>query len=146
MKNFFLLVIAAVALAGLNASAQVAPIYYQNTTAQNNTTTFINTTNLATPILMDVRKQNNVVLFASLRGTTTPTNSYTFGWSEDGSTIVTNAADVPSKWIVDAPSGITGNRTTNLATLGHGYLVVVAIDASMQNTNSLKYNTKIQAP
>jgi len=143
MKKLF--VIALVGLAAVVSNAQQA--FYQATTSLSSTTLYSGVTNLASPIVIDARKQNNVVLTASLRGATVATNSYTFGWSEDGgSTVVTNAADVPPTWYADSPSALSGVRSTNIPTLGHGYLVVLSVNCSAQNTNTLKYSIKTGAP
>lgn len=133
-------------LIGANVTVAQTPTFYQNPTAINGTTYLVGGTNLASPIFMDVRKQGSVSLTSTLRGATTSTNTYSLGWSDDGSTVVTNAAETPASWQVDSVSAVQSTRGTNLATGGHGYLVIWGVNCTQQNTNTVKYTTKISAP
>jgi hypothetical protein len=140
MKKFILTIIAALVVA-VSAKAQT-PTYAPATVSVPSTLT--GATNLATPLLIDIRKQQNVALFATLTTPSVQTNSYLFAPSVDGSNYDTNKTFT---FAVFSTAG--GKYMTNYTANGAGYLVLYRIaptDTTIANTNGLKYGVKISAP
>jgi len=144
MKTLKLFIFAAISFAACSIARAQVPTYAPNT-AFSGYMFDVGTTNLATPIVIDVRKQGNVRFMALIKGPTTATNVYFFGPSVDGVTYSTNAPDTLI-WSADTVSTLQTARTTNSATGGTGYLVLFQVNCTQKNTNSLSYGTKISAP
>lgn len=141
MKKIAILIGVAALLA--TVSAQADENSYGSIIKTTSVTYATGTTNLASPIVIDVRKQTDVSLSMTLRGATTATNICSFGWSVDGTTWSTNNLERVI-WAPDSISAISSTRTTNIACGGYGYLVLYNVTATLINTNTLKVGTKIR--
>ena len=103
------------------------------------------TTNLASPPVLDVRKQSNVAVAITINPTSAgSTNTYVFHRSVDGTyydstttiSVVLASTDATQKSVV-----------TNLSCSGIGYLKLYSIQAGGPVTNTAaKYAIKISAP
>ncbi len=103
------------------------------------------TTNLASPPILDVRKQSNVAVACTINPTTAgSTNTYVFHKSVDG----TYYDDITTISVVVASTGTTQKTVvTNLSCAGIGYLKLYSIQAGGPVTNTAaKYGIKISAP
>lgn len=142
MKKLSCLLLIGVAALLATTSTQAQGYAYATQTKLSNARFGTGTTNIASPIFIDVRKQSSVALSATIRGATTATNIYTFGWSVNGTTYSTNQSDCVT-WVADSLSAISSVRTTNISTGGYGYLVLFNVTATLINTNSLEVPIKI---
>ena len=109
--------------------------------------------NLATPVLIDIRRQQSVALLCTSKqhsGTDTANVGFRFVPSVDGST----KADAPLIWVVRAANGGTTalNVTTNIAASvisGYPYLILDQItngNSTITTNLSVKYWVKPNAP
>jgi len=145
MKKLFILLIGVAAMLATVSTQAQSPTFYWNVVLPSPTRFATGTTNLLAPIFMDVSKQGNIALQCTLKGTTAVTNLYLFGWSDDGATYSTNAPDIAT-WAADSTSTLNSVRNTNMACGGHQFLVLFQVNATLINTNSLGYTTKISSP
>jgi hypothetical protein len=105
----------------------------------------IGTTNLASPPVLDVRKQSNVAVAFTINPTSAGgTNTYVFHRSLDG----TYYDDITTISVVVASTSATQKSVvTNLSCAGIGYLKLYSIQAGGAVTNTAaKYGIKISAP
>lgn len=101
------------------------------------------TTNLASPPVMDVRKQNNVAVQITISGAGAVTNSYALVGSVDGTTYET-----ATRWTLSVVStdGTATTVSTNLTALGLGYIKIKSITTlGAVTNNAAKYSVKINA-
>lgn len=138
MKKLILAI--AVAIVGISAYAQPS---YQSVTV-NVPSVISAVTNLATPIVIDVRKQQNVMFEFSVGNASTQTNIYTLCRSVSGTSYDTNNTFS----LVGTTTGTPRVTTTNLNVQGCGFLILTAVTpyATTATTNILRYGSKPAAP
>lgn len=119
---------------------------YSPVTLQGIPSAVLATTNLATPVVLDVRRQQNVGISVTVSSVAAgQTNTYVFCRSVDGSTYDTNN---PINVIALSPGGGARTTVTNLNPQGVGYLVLTSITPFGTGglTNTVKYGIKTQSP
>lgn len=133
-----------VAFAAITASALAQS--YAPVTITAIPTAVLAATNLATPVVLDVRRQQNVAFQVTLSSLAAgQTNTYVLCRSVDGSTYDTNnVINVTAL----SPGGGARTTVTNLNPQGAGYLILTSITpfGSGGTTNTVKYAIKTQSP
>jgi len=140
MKSIVSLI--ALAAIALTASAQnYAPVQLSGIPSSQTAAT-----NLATPVVLDVRRQQNVALAITQSSVSDgQTNTLTFCRSVDGSAYDTNNT---INVTVLSPGGGSRTTVTNLNPQGAGYLVLTKLTPTGSGglTQTVKYAIKPNAP
>lgn len=143
-KTLFL--IAAIALFGL-AFNQTASAQAYSSVTLGVPSILTASTNLATPLVLGPLKQQNVALSATISGTATFTNTYTFQRSVDGVNWDTAAAN--SYTLQAVTTGAATTTTTNAIIQGFGYLrlySVTVVGSGTVTNNAINYGLKLVSP
>jgi hypothetical protein len=141
-----LLSIVAFSVLTVSAFGQYAPVY-QATPITGVPTSPAASTNLATPVVLDVRRQQNVAFQVTQSSVDAgQTNTYVFCRSLDGTLLDTN--NVINVTVL-SPGGGARTTVTNLSVAGTGYLVLRSITVfgtgGVTNTNP-KWAIKTLSP
>ena len=139
------------ALIALAFSVTAAEPVYQSQNISGTPTTLAAATNLATPVVIDCRRQRNVAIAMTIAASTAgQTNTLTFCRSLTGSATANfDTNSVFTVTVLANPAGGARTTVTNLAVEGVGYLVLTRIAPTGTDTitNSFfAYGVKSQSP